>query len=131
MDRTVPELKLRILWLIIGYLLVALVVFLSLSSSPVDTGLSFPYEDKLYHALAYFSLMLWFAQIYHDRFKRSLIAVLFIMLGVALEYLQSFDPNRYSEFGDIVANSTGVLLGLLIAMAGARNCLVRVERIIR
>jgi len=126
-----PELKLRILWLIIGCLLVALVVFLSLSSSPVDTGLSFPYEDKLYHALAYFSLMLWFAQIYHDRFKRSLIAVLFIMLGVALEYLQSFDPNRYSEFGDIVANSTGVLLGLLIAMTGARNCLVRVERIIR
>ena len=126
-----PELKLRILWLIIGCLLVALVVFLSLSSSPVDTGLSFPYEDKLYHALAYFSLMLWFAQIYHDRFKRTLIAVLFITLGVALEYLQSFDPNRYSEFGDIVANSTGVLLGLLIAMTGARNCLVRVERIIR
>ena len=126
-----PELKLRILWLIIGCLLVALVVFLSLSSSPVDTGLSFPYEDKLYHALAYFTLMLWFAQIYHDRFKRNLIAVMFIMLGVALEYLQSFDPNRYSEFGDIVANSMGVLLGLLIAMTGARNCLVRVERIIR
>ena len=126
-----PELKLRILWLIIGCLLVALVVFLSLSSSPVDTGLSFPYEDKLYHALAYCTLMLWFAQIYHDRFKRSLIAVLFIMLGVALEYLQSFDPNRYSEFGDIVANSAGVLLGLLIAMAGARNGLVRVEKIIR
>lgn len=126
-----PELKLRILWLIIGYLLVALVVFLSLSSSPVDTGLRFPYEDKLYHALAYFTLMLWFAQIYHDRFKRTLFAVLFIMLGVALEYLQSFDPNRYSEFGDIVANSTGVLLGLLIAMAGARNGLARVEKVIR
>ena len=62
-----PELKLRFLWLAIGYSLVILVVFLSLTSNPVDTGLNFPYEDKLYHAFAYFVIMAWFSQIYHDK----------------------------------------------------------------
>ena len=126
-----PALKFRPLWLVIGYALVALVVFLSLTSSPVDTGLNFPYEDKLYHVLAYFTLMVWFAQIYHDRLKRNLIALMLVLLGVALEYLQSFDPNRYSEFADMVANSTGVLLGLMLALTGLKNCLLNFEKIIR
>ena len=110
-----------------GYMLVALVIFLSLTSSPVDTGLNYPYEDKLYHAFAYFTLMFWFAQIYHDRTRRNLMAVMLILMGALLEYLQSFDPNRYSEFADMIANSTGVVLGLLLALTGAKNLLFWVE----
>ena len=52
-----PELKLRFLWMAIGYALVVLVVFLSLTSNPVDTGMDFPLQDKLFHALAYFALI--------------------------------------------------------------------------
>ena len=126
-----PELKLRLLWLTIGYALVALVVYLSLTSSPVDTGLSFPYQDKVFHAFAYFVLMAWFAQIYHDRFQRNLIAVMFIIMGVTLEYLQSFDPNRFYEYGDMVANTMGVVIGLLLALTGAKNCLIKIEKVIR
>jgi len=126
-----PELKLRLLWLTIGYALVALVVYLSLTSSPVDTGLSFPYQDKVFHAFAYFVLMAWFAQIYHDRFQRNLIAVMFIIMGVTLEYLQSFDPNRFYEYGDMVANTMGVVIGLLLALTGAKNCLLKIEKVIR
>ena len=126
-----PELKLRLLWLTIGYALVALVVYLSLTSSPVDTGLSFPYQDKVFHAFAYFVLMAWFAQIYHDRFQRNLIAVMFIIMGVTLEYLQSFDPNRFYEYGDMVANTMGVVIGLLLALTAAKNCLLKIEKVIR
>ena len=126
-----PELKLRLLWLTIGYALVALVVYLSLTSSPVDTGLSFPYQDKAFHAFAYFVLMAWFAQIYHDRFQRNMIAVMFIIMGVTLEYLQSFDPNRFYEYGDMVANTMGVVIGLLLALTGAKNCLLKIEKVIR
>lgn len=125
-----PELKLRFLWLCIGYALIALVVYLSLTSSPVDTGLSFPYQDKVFHAFAYFVLMAWFAQIYHDRFQRNLIAVMFIIMGVTLEYLQSFDPNRFYEYGDMVANTMGVVIGLLLALTAAKNCLIKIEKII-
>ena len=131
LTNTQPELKLRYLWLSIGYALVALVVYLSLTSSPVDPGLDFPLVDKVYHAFAYFVLMAWFAQIYHDRFQRNMIAVTFIVLGITLESLQSFDPNRYFEFADMVANTTGVILGLLLAMTGAKNCLLKIEQVTR
>ena len=127
-SKACPELKLRFLWITTGYALVALVVFLSLTSNPVDTGMSFPYEDKLYHAFAYFTLMFWFSQIYHDSFQRNMIAVVFIFMGFTLEYLQSFDPKRFAELGDMVANTAGVVLGLLMALSGAKNILLKIEK---
>lgn len=125
-----PDLKLRFLWLTIGYALVILVVFLSLTSNPIDleTGLSF--EDKLSHALAYFVLMLWFGQIYHDKFQRNMIAMVLLFMGFVLEYLQSFDSNRFSEFGDMVANTAGVALGFYLLLRGVKNVLIKAERII-
>ena len=128
--KAVPDLKLRFLWLTIGYALVVLVVFLSLTSSPVDMEMGLPYEDKVFHAFAYFILMAWFSQIYHDKFQRNMIAVIFVFMGMTLEYLQSFDANRYSEFADMIANATGVALGFSIALTGAKNLLLRVEKVI-
>lgn len=122
-----PQLKLHYLWLGIGYALIVLVIFLSLTSNPVDTGLSFPYEDKLFHAFAYFTLMAWFGQIYHRPVQRKLFAVIFIFLGILLEYLQSFDPNRSAEFGDMIANTSGVLLGYLLVLFNVKHCLLRIE----
>jgi len=125
-----PDLKLRFLWLAIGYSLVTLVVFLSLTSSPIDTGLHFPYEDKVYHALAYFTLMFWFGQIYHDKFQRNMIAVVFIFMGMSMEYMQSFDPMRTAEFADIVANSSGVALGFMLILGQLKNLICRFEALI-
>ena len=123
-----PELKLRFLWIATGYMLVVLVVFLSLTSNPINTGMSFPYEDKLYHAFAYFTLMFWFSQIYHDSFQRNMIAVVFIFMGFMLEYLQSFDPKRFAELGDMAANTAGVVMGFLLTSGGAKNILHRIEK---
>jgi len=128
LSKAVPDLKLRFLWLTIGYALVALVVFLSLTSNPVDLELNFPYEDKVFHAFAYFILMAWFSQIYHDRFQRNMIAVVFVFMGMTLEYLQDFDANRYFEFADMIANATGVALGFSIALTGAKNILLKIEK---
>ena len=129
--KAVPDLKLRFLWLTIGYALVMVVVFLSLTSQPVEVDMDFPYQDKFFHALAYFALMAWFSQIYHDKFQRNMIAFVFIFMGVTLEYLQSFDPARYSEFGDMVANTIGVVLGFAVALSSAKNILLRLEKVIR
>ena len=125
-----PDLKLRFLWLAIGYALIASVVFLSLTSNPVDldTGLSF--EDKLLHALAYFILMFWFGQIYHDKFQRNMIALVLLFMGFALEYLQSFDINRFAELGDMVANATGVALGFYLVFKEIGRASWR-ERVLR
>jgi VanZ family protein len=126
-----PDLKLSLLWLSLGCAMVALVVYLSLTSKPVAIGLSFPYQDKVFHTFAYFVLMTWFAQIYHHRFQRNLIAIMLVVLGVMLEYLQSFDSNRFYEFADMLANSTGVVLGLLVTLTGVKNCLLKFEKVIR
>ena len=124
----VPYLKLRPLWFAIGMALIMLVVYLSLTSSPIDTGLDFPYQDKLYHAFAYFVLMAWFGQIYHTTLQRSMFAVLFVVLGLAMEYMQSFDPKRMAEFADMVANTTGVLIGYMLTATTFKNVLLNIER---
>lgn len=115
------------MWLTIGYALVVLVLYLSLTSSPVDLELDVPYQDKFFHALAYFTLMAWFAQIYHGRLQRYMIAIGFVLMGVLLEYLQSFDPNRYYEFADMLANSFGVALAFVITLSAAKNILLGLE----
>ncbi|RKZ66893.1 MAG: VanZ family protein, partial [Gammaproteobacteria bacterium] len=55
----------------------------------------------------------------------------FVIMGVVLEYLQSFDPTRMSEFADMIANSTGVVLGLMLALTKAKFTLVNFEKWIR
>jgi len=122
-----PNLKLRSFWLAIAYGLVGLVIYLSLTGDPVETGLSFLYQDKFFHALAYFALMSWFAQIYHINTKRNFIAIVLISVGVALEFLQSLNPVRFYEVADMLANTTGVVLGYFLTLTNAKNCLVKLE----
>jgi len=125
-----PDLKLRSLWLVIGYLLIALVTYQSLTSNPIDMGLHFFNVDKLYHALAYFTLMFWFALIYHSKFQRYLIAVVFVVMGCFFELLQSFNVNRYAEFADMIANFSGVVLGFTVTLTKAKDTLVKIEGIV-
>ena len=122
-----PALQYRSLWLTIGYMLVGLVLYLSLTSSPVDIDLDIDYQDKIFHAFAYFTLMFWFAQIYHNKFWRHGFAIAFVLMGAGLEYLQSFDPERYYELADMAANTTGVVLGLLLTLTSAKNILLNIE----
>ena len=65
------------LWLAIGYALIGLVIYLSVTSHPPDPGIEMPNFDKLAHTLAYFAMMGWFAQIYHVRKQRLIYALFF------------------------------------------------------
>lgn len=123
-----PELRYRKLWLIIGCLLIFLVVYLSLSSSPVEIDTDLPYQDKLFHTIAYFLLTFWFMQIYHIRHHVVRWVIFFLCLGLLLEYLQGFDPHRYSEIGDMAANTLGVVAAVVLARTRLRYSLVRLEQ---
>lgn len=125
-----PELRYRKLWLGIGYFLIVVVIFLSLTSNPVQIDASLPYQDKLFHALAYFSLTFWFMQIYHIRHHVFLWVIFFLCLGVLLELLQEFDSNRFGEFGDMIANTLGVAAAVALSGTQLRFLLVRFERFI-
>lgn len=127
--RTVnPELRYRWLWLLIGYSLIVLIVYLSLTSHPVQIDMRLPYQDKLFHMLAYFSLTFWFMQLYHVRQHMVFWLIFFLCLGLFLEYLQGFDARRYAEIGDMAANMVGVGVAALLSGTRLRFLLAGFER---
>ena len=126
-----PELRYFKLWLAIGYALMAFIIYMSLTSKPIEIDLDLPYMDKFFHALAYFLLMGWFTQIFHVQSQRVAFAIAFILMGAILEYMQSFDPVRYYETEDMIANTLGVAVAVLMAKRTAfRLLLVKFERLI-
>lgn len=93
---------------IFGWLLVALIIYGSLTTSPLGQDLNV--GDKSQHFLAYFITMAWFAQI-HGHSRRLLIQGLFLIaLAVALEWLQMAGDHRSYEPLDMLAGAAGVLL---------------------
>ena len=113
-------------WLFLGYLYIAYIVYGSLTPSPVDLGVDD--FDKVMHFSAYALLMIWFALLYFKRAARITHAVLFVALGVGLEFAQQAGGVRYFEFSDMIANSLGVLAGYLVTSGCAKYNLLRIEQ---
>lgn len=62
--------------------------------------------DKVFHFIAYFTLMWWFAQVY-PRPRHLMIALGFAGLGACLEVLQGLVGYRTFEYLDIFFNGAG------------------------
>ena len=112
-------------WLALGWLAVGVVVYLSLTPHPIDISISS--GDKMGHFLAYSLLMGWFVQLYQSRSLLIVHAILLIATGVVLEFLQSY-TGRYFEYADMMANTSGVVLGLLLLLTPWHSLLLRWER---
>ena len=102
--------KLRRGWLVLGWFWVASVFYISLMPNPPEP-VRFPNIDKLEHALTYCLLMLWFSQVYVRRLRRLFTAVSLVAMGIMIEILQDMTDYRMFEYGDMLANATGVVLG--------------------
>ena len=94
-------------WLGFGWLLIGLVVYLSLSPDPEDI-VEFAYSDKIKHLLAYGVLMGWFAQLYPTMKYQLFWALVFCLLGVAMEFGQGWGGQRTFDVFDMLANGSGV-----------------------
>jgi len=101
--------KLRALWLAIGWGLVAMIIWLSLTPRPPDIGIE--HGDKLGHFGAYGAAMFWFCQLYPRRPTQIAYAAGFIALGIALEFVQRATGYRSFEVLDMVADAIGVAIG--------------------
>ena len=101
---------LRKIWLTLGGLWVVAVFYLSLMPIPPQPFV-FDGVDKLQHALAYALLMLWFCQVYVARKPRISLLLSLVAMGISIEILQGMSGYRYFEYADMLANSTGVLIG--------------------
>ena len=97
-------------WII--FTLFILLVITILSLWPLEELPSIPGTDKTHHLIAYAILMLPTALRKPDRW--ILLGLFFIAYSGAIELLQPY-VNRYGEWLDMLANTAGVVCGLIIS----------------
>ena len=118
-------LRYRRAWLAAGAAFVALVIYLSLSTSSIDAG---KIENvKTGHFLAYFWLMSWYSQLYPRGPVRFAIAAGLIAMGIGLEYLQGMTTYRTFGYLDMRDNALGVAAGLALGWGPGGTVLARLE----
>ena len=104
------NLKLKLLWLwyLAGAMMLLLVAFVSLMPAP-DTGVN----DKFSHLLTYAILAAWFSLLIGRR--RALLWIMTGLIGYGglIELLQGLTADRYPEWGDLLANTLGIMFGLM------------------
>jgi VanZ family protein len=105
----------RILFVAAGWGIAAFIVWLSLTPSPPRIDIE--QGDKLGHFAAYGTLMLWFCLLYKRRASRIAYALLWIAMGIGLEFIQGQLGYRTYEVYDMFANALGVLIGWALALA--------------
>lgn len=118
-------LRFRGLWLAAGWAGVALVVFLSLTPDPLPPGELLGFDFA--HALAYASLMFWFAQLYEARGARAAVALGLCALGVTLELLQGLTEYRTFSYADMRDDAVGVALGLALLLTPLSTMLPQLD----
>ncbi|MBL8493356.1 MAG: hypothetical protein JNM37_03785 [Rhodocyclaceae bacterium] len=121
----VTDLRWRRQWAALGLGFVGLVIYLSLTSSPPDLHMGFSLDFG--HVIAYFWLMMWFAQLYRDWRTRIRLALAFFVMGVTLEYLQGLGGYRHFDYFDMARNLGGLVCALALATTPLQNVLRAIE----
>lgn len=112
---------LRRAWHGIGWMGIALAVYLSLMHDP--PAFAVVQGDKFQHAAAYGTLMLWFAQLADLRGARIATALALVGLGIGMEFAQLATGYREFSYGDMAADAIGVGIGWLLAPPRLPNLL--------
>ena len=89
--------------------------------------MDFQLSDKVAHVLAYMVLMLWFTNLYSQRFRQFQIGVAFVMMGVCLELLQGTSEYRTFAYTDMLANGFGILLAWYLTKTPLGTCLLHLD----
>jgi VanZ family protein len=97
------------IWYLLGGLLLLMVGTVSLMPVP-DVGVN----DKVSHLATYFFLGGWFSLLAANRAALGWTIAGLIAYGILLELLQSMTAYRYAEWGDVLANASGTLAGILL-----------------
>ena len=84
------------------------------------------HADKWLHASTFLVLSLWFAGQYRPR-SYWRIALGLMVFGLFIEFCQRLVSYRMADWADVGANTIGIVVGLLIALAGAGGWCLRVE----
>jgi VanZ family protein len=108
-------------WIIQAVWLFSIVLIACLSLAPrIEIPYQFSGADKLAHCLTYAWLAI--LPFFGSASMRAALTQAFLMvpLGIALELAQRYIPGRDFSVADMIANSVGVALGIIIARYVAR-----------
>ncbi len=117
--------NLRRLWLLGGIGILLLLWVLSLIPQPPTFGVQ--NEDKVYHVIAYSGTMWWWGQYWPRLNQRLRLAIVFALMGVAVEFVQGWTGWRTFDTQDMMANGIGVLLGWALVQSPAGSLLSRLD----
>lgn len=99
---------------IIKVITIFILIVITYYSLKPPTTHNLPTNDKLGHFLAYSTLSFHLLLLYSTK-KNRILAILFaVSYGLLMELIQGFIPGRQSSFYDILANTSGVAIGLII-----------------
>lgn len=85
-------------------------IFVSVMAVPPVLFKGFEGLDKIEHLLAYFIVAALGFKAFFEPKTRNAICVFMIGVGVLLEILHKYIPNRFFEYADMGANVAGVVI---------------------
>ena len=119
-----PALGAYRLWTTLGWTMLAMLIVLSLVR--LEQPLEFRHTDKAEHLVAYGLLMYWWGMVQPRNMLRWAIAL--PLLGLLLEWAQSFVPHRFMDWNDALANTLGVALGCALLATPAARLVLLLDR---
>lgn len=123
---TLKPLRRQKFWLLLWCTAVLGVIVVCLIPPP---PLALPQNsDKVEHFLAYFLLAGSAVQVFATRRALCVVALGLLLMGVGIEWMQgALTSNRMADPMDVLANSIGVLAGMLTAVTPLKDVLLRLQ----
>jgi len=115
---TKPSAHCRNLYKILFWLTLIVIFYLAFAPN-VSVGPEFENADKYKHTLAFFVLTNLFMYAYEKGFK--LVWFWMLLIGIFIEVVQHFIPNRESSVFDILADGTGIFLATIFKIWIEKN----------
>ncbi|WP_395042991.1 VanZ family protein [Flavobacterium sp.] len=100
----------------------AIITYLSLASlGTIGNTIKIPYKDKMVHFVFYFLFVIFWNLSQNNKLihKKTTIIILLIAIfyGIIMEFFQyNFTISRHADVYDVLANSFGAIMGLIILM---------------
>ena len=115
MQQVIKQLLKGKLPLVLSLIITIGIVYLSLNKPSQHSSIHIKHLDKIQHCFAYFIFAItWLITAHNKNIKNYVLIIFCISFGILLEFLQEILTDyRTGDLLDVLANSTGVLLGLL------------------
>ena len=119
------RLQLQWLWYSIGAMMLFVVTAASLLPAP-DVGVG----DKLSHLVTYVLLAGWFSLLAVNHLRLAFTLLGLLAYGGLIELLQGMTGYRYPEWGDLLANGIGIVLGGLVYFTPLVGLLQKIDSLL-